>query len=66
MKQVTTFVGIDAHKKDLFVALLAGERTSHALRSSLPTRAPRLHVLSTKHPHACSARGNLGNHRISA
>ena len=24
MKQVTTFVGIDAHKKDLFVAMLIG------------------------------------------
>ena len=24
MKQVTTFVGIDAHKKDLFVAMLSG------------------------------------------
>ena len=24
MKEVTTFVGIDAHKKDLFVAMLAG------------------------------------------
>ena len=26
MKQVTTFVGIDAHKKDLFVAMLIGPR----------------------------------------
>ena len=25
MKQVTTFVGIDAHKKDLFVAMLSGQ-----------------------------------------
>ena len=24
MKNVTTYVGIDAHKKDLFVAMLAG------------------------------------------
>ena len=24
MKQVTTYVGIDAHKKDLFVAMLIG------------------------------------------
>jgi len=24
MKQVTTYVGIDAHKKDLFVAMLSG------------------------------------------
>ena len=24
MKQVTTYVGIDAHKKDLFVAMLVG------------------------------------------
>lgn len=24
MKQITTFVGIDAHKKDLFVAMLSG------------------------------------------
>jgi len=24
MEQVTTFVGIDAHKKDLFVAMLSG------------------------------------------
>jgi transposase len=26
MKQVTTYVGIDAHKKDLFVAMLVGEQ----------------------------------------
>ena len=26
MKQVTTYVGIDAHKKDLFVAMLIGRR----------------------------------------
>lgn len=26
MKQVTTYVGIDAHKKDLFIAMLVGER----------------------------------------
>ena len=25
MKQVTTYVGIDAHKKDLFIAMLVGE-----------------------------------------
>jgi transposase len=28
MKQVTTFVGIDAHKKDLFVAMLVGDRAT--------------------------------------
>ena len=28
MKQVTTFVGIDAHKKDLFVAMLIGTATT--------------------------------------
>src|SRR5215217_7913692 len=28
MKQVTTFVGIDAHKKDLFVAMLSGVATA--------------------------------------
>ena len=28
MKQVTTFVGIDAHKKDLFVALVTGSATT--------------------------------------
>ena len=27
MKQITTYVGIDAHKKDLFVAMLAEDRT---------------------------------------
>ena len=27
MKQVTTYVGIDAHKKDLFVAMLIGHQT---------------------------------------
>jgi hypothetical protein len=27
MKQATTFVGIDAHKKDLFVARLSGPST---------------------------------------
>ena len=25
MKQVTTYVGIDAHKKDLFIAMLIGQ-----------------------------------------
>src|SRR5512132_870019 len=28
MKQVTTYVGIDAHKKDLFVAMLSGTATA--------------------------------------
>ncbi|MGQ0733066.1 MAG: IS110 family transposase [Acidobacteriota bacterium] len=28
MKQVTTYVGIDAHKKDLFVAMLSGPQTT--------------------------------------
>ena len=28
MTQVTTFVGIDAHKKDLFVAMLHGQDTT--------------------------------------
>lgn len=28
MKQVTTFVGIDAHKKDLFVAMLIGSAST--------------------------------------
>lgn len=27
MKQITTYVGIDAHKKDLFVAMLIGDQT---------------------------------------
>ena len=26
MKEITTYVGIDAHKKDLFVAMLIGHR----------------------------------------
>ena len=25
MKQVTTYVGVDAHKKDLFIAMLVGD-----------------------------------------
>jgi transposase len=28
MKQVTTYVGVDAHKKDLFIAMLVGDRTA--------------------------------------
>jgi transposase len=28
MKQVTTYVGVDAHKKDLFVAMLVGDKTT--------------------------------------
>ena len=28
MKQVTTFVGIDAHKKDLFIAMLIGDQST--------------------------------------
>ena len=28
MKQVTTYVGIDAHKKDLFIAMLVGTQTT--------------------------------------
>ena len=27
MKQVTTYVGVDAHKKDLFIAMLVGDQT---------------------------------------
>ena len=27
VKQVTTYVGVDAHKKDLFIAMLIGDRT---------------------------------------
>ena len=28
MKNVTTYVGIDAHKKDLFIAMLVGDQTT--------------------------------------
>ena len=28
MKQVTTYVGVDAHKKDLFIAMLVGGQTT--------------------------------------
>ena len=28
MKQVTTYVGVDAHKKDLFIAMLVGDRAA--------------------------------------
>ena len=28
MKNVTTYVGIDAHKKDLFIAMLVGTQTT--------------------------------------
>ena len=28
MKQVTTYVGIDAHKKDLFIAMLIGNQST--------------------------------------
>ena len=28
MKQVTTYVGVDAHKKDLFIAMLIGDRSA--------------------------------------
>jgi hypothetical protein len=28
VKQVTTYVGVDAHKKDLFIAMLVGDRTT--------------------------------------
>src|SRR2546422_136316 len=28
MKQVTTYVGVDAHKQDLFIAMLVGDRTA--------------------------------------
>ena len=28
MKQVTTYVGIDAHKKDLFIAMMVGRATT--------------------------------------
>jgi transposase len=28
MKEVTTYVGIDAHKKDLFIAMLVGTQTT--------------------------------------
>ena len=35
MKQVTTYVGIDAHKKDLFVAMLVG-RTGTPVTWTVP------------------------------
>ena len=28
MKQITTYVGVDAHKKDLFIAMLVGVQTT--------------------------------------
>jgi len=28
VKQVTTYVGVDAHKRDLFIAMLVGDRTA--------------------------------------
>ena len=28
MKNITTFVGVDAHKKDLFIAMLVGDQTT--------------------------------------
>jgi hypothetical protein len=28
VKQITTYVGIDAHKKDLFIAMLVGTQTA--------------------------------------
>ena len=28
MKQITTYVGIDAHKKDLFIAMLSGTQAA--------------------------------------
>jgi hypothetical protein len=28
VKHVTTYVGVDAHKKDLFVAMLIGDRST--------------------------------------
>ena len=28
MKQVTTYVGVDAHKKDLYIAVLIGDQTT--------------------------------------
>jgi len=28
VKQVTTYVGVDAHKKDLFIAMLVGDQTT--------------------------------------
>ena len=28
MKNITTYVGVDAHKKDLFIAMLVGDHTA--------------------------------------
>ena len=28
MKNITTYVGVDAHKKDLFIAMLVGDHTT--------------------------------------
>ncbi len=28
MKNITTYVGVDAHKKDLFIAMLGGDQTT--------------------------------------
>ena len=47
MKNVTTYVGIDAHKKDLFVAMLVGtEKTS--VTWQLPNEAKAVHRLVRK------------------
>ena len=44
MKNVTTYVGIDAHKKDLFIAMLIGTRTTPVTwqLANVPQAARRL------------------------
>ena len=40
-------------------------RVSYAIRTIVPTRAFRLHVLPTNYCHACAAPDDRGNHRGS-
>ena len=47
MKQITTYVGIDAHKKDLFVAMLIGTQ-SNAVSWTVPNEPQAVRRLVKK------------------
>jgi transposase len=79
VKQVTTYVGIDAHKKDLFVAMLSGQQTKpvtwqlanepHAVRRlvrKLEREAPGpVHVFYEAGPCGYALQRRLTTRRVS-
>lgn len=62
MKQVTTYVGIDAHKKDLFIAMLIGNQTT-PVAWQLPNE-PNAQL--RRQADACRSRAHRGSTTVVA